>query len=142
MLHKIDSLIDTLTEIRISNSTTINELEEIKRDLTAHTKQANSTEAKLREATNASHSNIQRNQHSSPNTTNRNTGTAPPKEDVDSKGNTIEVGDTVQVLSTGLFKGTRGVVMKLGKAKVSLRLDSGRSTNRKSTNLEVVTIDV
>ena len=58
---------------------------------------------------------------------------------MDSKGIMIEVGDTVQVLNLGLFKGNKGIVTKLGKARVSLRLASGKSTNRKSTNLEVVT---
>ena len=46
------------------------------------------------------------------------------------------------MLSTGLFKGNKGVVTKIEKARISLRLMSGRSTNRKSTNLEVISSDV
>ena len=76
------------------------------------------------------------------NTRSRNTGAAPLTQHTDSKGNAIKVGDTVRVLNLGFFKGNEGIVTKLGKARVSLRLASGKSTNRKSTNLEVVTKDV
>ena len=90
----------------------------------------------------ASTFNSQGNKHSSLNTAKRNTGMAPPTEHINSKGNKIKVGDTVRVLSTGLFKGNRVVVTKLGRSRISLKLASGRSTNQKSTNLEVITTDV
>ena len=69
-------------------------------------------------------------------------GNKPPRIHLDSVGKTIEVGDTVCILSTGLYTGNTAVVTKIGKAQVSLKLKSGRSTNRKSTNLRVVTANV
>ena len=144
MLDKVNLLIDTLNQIRISNETVIAKLQEIKLDLTVHRSkmQTDSTAAEPREVQNASEVHTKRNPKSSPDTRNRNTGINIPIARVDSRGHTIEVGNTVHVLNAGLFKGNTGIVAKLVKVRVSIRLQSGRSTNRKSSNLEVITIDV
>lgn len=60
-------------------------------------------------------------------------------EILDNTGTELKVGDTVRILNKGLFKETSGIVTKLGKSRVSIRLDnSGQITTRKSTNLRLV----
>ena len=144
VIVKIDQPIDTLNQIRISNKTAIAELQEIKLDLTARRSkmQAGSTPAEPRGVPNASKVHTGRNQRPSPDTKTRNMGINVPIAHTDSRGNAIEVGDTVRVLSAGLFRGNTGIVTKLGEAQVSIPLQSGRSTNYKSSNLQIITINV
>ena len=144
VIVKIDQLIDTLNQIRISNKTAIAELQEIKLDLMTrgNKTQTGSTVAEPREVPNASKVHTGRHQRTSSDTKTRNTGINVPIVHTDSRGNTIEVGDMVRVLNAGLFRGNTGTVTKLGKARVSIRLKSGKSTNRKSSNLQIITIDV
>ena len=142
MLHRIESLIDALKEMQLSNVTAINKLEGIKEDLILNREQTHGTKPEPREVTSANTFGNKSNNQASPDIHKRNTGTTPQAQHTDSKGSKIKVGDTIHVLSTGLFKGNRGVVTKLGKARVSLKLASGRNTNHKSTNLEVLQTDV
>ena len=78
----------------------------------------------------------------SPDTIKRNLGATLLPQQTNSTGRKIKVGDTVQILNARLFRGDRGVVTNLGKARISLKLTSGRNTNRKSTNLEVIPSNV
>ena len=119
-LHKIQSIIETLQEIHILSKEAISELEQIKHDLEEHRQQESGTKARPREA--MSGYDVQQSKQQSPDTENRNTGIKPPRNHVDSVGNKIEVGDTVHILSTGLFKGNTAVVTKIGKVQVSLKL--------------------
>ena len=48
MLNRINSLIDKLREVELSNVTAINELEGIKKDLFLNREQIDSTKAELR----------------------------------------------------------------------------------------------
>ena len=95
-----------------------------------------------REISSASSINQRSKTDTSPDTIKRNTGATLPLQHTDSTGHEIKVGDTVRILNTGLFRGDRGVVPKLGKARISLKLTPGRNTNRKSTNLEVIPSNV
>jgi uncharacterized Zn ribbon protein len=61
--------------------------------------------------------------------TNRNRVNTP-----DAAGVELLVGDKVQVVNRGRFKERSGTITKIGKL-VSLRLDTGQTTRRKSTNL-------
>jgi uncharacterized Zn ribbon protein len=61
--------------------------------------------------------------------TNRNRVNTP-----DAAGVELLVGDKVQVVNRGRFKERSGTITKIGKL-VSLRLDTGQTTTRKSTNL-------
>ena len=137
ILHRIESLINTLKDIQLANNTAINELETIKWEIVTTGEQTGDSSAKPRDIPKANSSREENQEHLRPDTTSRNMGPAPSTQHTDNKGNVIEVGDMVRVLNLGLFKGNKGIVTKLGKARVSLRL-----TNRKSTNLEVVTKDV
>ena len=119
-LHKTQSIIETLQEIHISSNEAISELEQIKRNLEEHRQQESGTKARQREAT--SRYNVPQSKQQSPDTEDRNMGTKPPRNHVDSVGNKIEVGDTVHILSTGLFKGNKAVVTKIRKVRVSLKL--------------------
>ena len=115
VLNKIESLIDTLKEIQISNNAVITELEGIKRDLLS------SREAELRNNTyNAIDPNANAKQTASPDTKVRNTGATEVTHHTDRQGRSIEVGDVVHILSTGLFKGNTGTVTKIGKARITI----------------------
>jgi transcription antitermination factor NusG len=60
-------------------------------------------------------------------------------EVLDNDGTELKVGDTVRILNKGLFRETSGTITKLGKSRVSIRLDnSGQTTTRKSTNLRLI----
>jgi hypothetical protein len=52
----------------------------------------------------------------------------------DSEGSELVVGDKVRLTNKGLFRERNGTVTKIGKL-VSIRLDTGQTTTRKSTNL-------
>lgn len=52
----------------------------------------------------------------------------------DSIGAELQVGDKVQIVNRGRFRETNATITKIGKL-VSLRLDTGQTTTRKSTNL-------
>ena len=52
----------------------------------------------------------------------------------DSNGSELSVGDKVHLVNRGLFKERDGTITKIGKL-VSMRLDTGQTTTRKSTNL-------
>jgi transcription antitermination factor NusG len=61
------------------------------------------------------------------------TNTSKPKTP-DAEGSELLIGDKVRITNKGLFKEKRGTVTKIGKL-VSITLDSGQTTTRKSTNL-------
>ncbi len=50
----------------------------------------------------------------------------------DRDGQKLEVGQEVRLL-TGQFKGSKGVVSKIGKSQISIVLDSGNTTTRKGS---------
>jgi transcription antitermination factor NusG len=52
----------------------------------------------------------------------------------DAAGAKLQVGDKVQIVNRGQFRETSATITKIGKL-VSLRLDTGQTTTRKSTNL-------
>ena len=143
ILNKIESLINKLKEIQLSNNTAITELEEIKGEILPCKGQPHSTEAEPREGTNSTSTpSAVSIQDTNPDTQARNMGMTQFTHHTDRRGRKIEVNEVVCTLSRGLFKGNTGTVMKLGKARISIKLASGRTTNRKSTNLEIVTADV
>ena len=131
-----------MKEIQLSNGTAITKLEENKGETFSREEQSHSTEAEPREGTSTSTSAAASKQHTSPDTKVRNMDTTKTNQHTDRRGRKIEAGDTVHILNTGLFKGNTGTVKKLGSARISIKLASGRSTNQKSTNLEIITIDV
>ena len=141
-IDRINTLIDTLQQIQISSATVLSELHEIKRELALHNRKEQDTKQEPPSDTKAASKEQQRKNDTSPDIESRNTGKRAPSKHIDSKGCGINIGNTVRVLSTGLFSGNTGVVTKLGKARVSIRLPLGRTTNRKSTNLEVINTHV
>jgi transcription antitermination factor NusG len=52
----------------------------------------------------------------------------------DAGGSELIVGDKVRIINKGLFKEKSGTITKIGKL-VSITLDTGQTTTRKSTNL-------
>jgi hypothetical protein len=56
------------------------------------------------------------------------------KETVDGAGKILRIGDKVQITNKGRFRETRGTITKIG-ILVSIRLNTGQTTTRKSTNL-------
>ena len=52
----------------------------------------------------------------------------------DAEGSELSVGDPVQITNQGLFREKNGIITKIGKL-VSIRLETGQTTTRKSTNL-------
>jgi uncharacterized Zn ribbon protein len=69
----------------------------------------------------------------------KNTRITTRPEILDNDGTELRIGDTVKILNKGLFKETTGVITKLGKSRVSIRLDSsGQVTTRKSSNLRLI----
>ena len=137
-IHRIESLIDTLNEIQILSNTAINELERIKRELIVSKQETFDTKGKQQETANANTPDNSATKAESPDTEQRNMVTIRTTQHIDSKGKSIQIGDNVRILSTGLHKGGVGTVTKLGKVRILLRLKLGRSTNRKSTNLEIL----
>ena len=151
LAHKIDSLIEALKDIQVTSNTALKELEELKQNTSEHKRtqaevnieeQGGSTMALPRENHRSKTNIIKPVVEPSPNTNDRNTGARPPPQHTDSTGVEINVRDTVKILSTGLFRGDRGVVTKLGKACVSVKLPSWRTKNRKSINLRIIRIHV
>ena len=145
---RIDHLIETLNQIRISNEEALAELQELRTEL-LHTTSESSTRNTASKRTQPSADNKAQTEQSR--TTSQNnytydrgkyTSNDTPNTHKDNSRNTIEVGDTVRVLNPGLFRDNVGTVTKIGKARISIRLKSGKSTNRKSSNLQVVTVHV
>ena len=142
--HEVDSIIDAFKIIQVTCNTALSELEELKQDI-AHERaqtdtsvQWESTKAQPREAQGQETVKTKEEQKPSPDTNKRNTGRKPLSHHTDNVGNKIKVGNTVKVLSTGLFRGDIGRVTKLGKARVLIKLTLGRNTNRKSSILRVI----
>jgi hypothetical protein len=52
----------------------------------------------------------------------------------DAGGSELLIGDKVRITNKGLFKERSGTITKIGKL-VSITLDTGQTTTRKSTNL-------
>ena len=138
----IDSIIDTLNEMQLSSETVTKELEQIKEEILSSEKKPQTTETKQPEATSANAQKPMYNQRESPDTTKRNTRKTVSPQHTDNRGRRIDIEDEVHVLRSGLFRGKRGVITKLDKARVMIRLASGKTTNRKSSNLQIVTKDV
>ena len=134
---RIHSLIKTLHQIHISSAEALTELHKIKHKLSSHRREEQDTKQEPQDSTETPSMESLNQNDTSPNTLIRNTGMASPPQHIDSNGRGIKVGHTVQILNTGLFRGNTGVVTKLGKARVSIKLTLGRIINQKSTNLEV-----
>ena len=52
----------------------------------------------------------------------------------DAEGKSLKIGDGVRIINKGKFKETQGTITKIGKL-VTIRLRTGQTTVRKSTNL-------
>ena len=141
-IDRINTLINTLQQIQISRAVALFELHEIKSKLALHNRKEQDTKPEPPSDIKSASKERQLENNTSPDTESRNTGKRAPSKHIDSKGRGINIGNTIRVLSTGLFSGNTGVVTKLGKARVSIRLPSGRTPNRKSTNLEVINTHV
>ena len=133
IVNRIDSIIDGLKEIQLSNATVISKLEQIKGEILSIRRERQNTETEQKKVASANTQDAIPDQHRSPDTNRRNTGTTIPTQHTDNKGRPINFGNTVHILNMGLFKGNRGV-----KARISIRLASGRTSNQKITNLEVI----
>ena len=141
---RIEHLIETLNQIRISSEEALTELQELRTELLYTSRSESSTRNTASKQTQPSAENKAQTEQNSKNIHDRgtytNNNTASTHKD--NSGNTIEIGDTVRVLNPGLFRDNVGTVTKIGKARISIRLKSGKSTNRKSSNLQVVTVHV
>ena len=147
LLDKVDSIIESLRETQINTDIALEELQELRRDilLNEQAQEELRRDALLNEQRKQRDATSNRSAPKALQTT-RQTRTGNTEQDnehhKDRRGRTIEVGDEVNILSTGLFKGNKGTVTKLGKARVTVRLPSGRTTTRKSSNLEIIIVNV
>jgi hypothetical protein len=57
---------------------------------------------------------------------------------VDRDGNPLEVGQRVELLTQGLYRGNVGRVRKVSPTRVTIRLDSGRTTTRIHSNVRII----
>ena len=81
--------------------------------------------------------NNEQNTHNTRETNDKRITTRP--EILDTNGTELRVDDTVRILNKGLFKETTGIITKIGKSRISIRLEkSGQITNRKSNNLRLI----
>jgi transcription antitermination factor NusG len=66
------------------------------------------------------------------------TRTFTPSKPTDKNGTALEVGQTVRLLTIGKFISNTGKITKIGKAKVTIKLNkTGRSTTRNFNNVLV-----